>query len=121
MSMDTEYGPNSAAVKALIERAGKLTAEEARALAGVRSLAVATDVWDTAWDEAYAVLDREVQVWSRAAGMAALARLPEPARDALSVLLDAAMVLVVRHLIPPEHFDTIYGPWARVIGEEAGT
>jgi hypothetical protein len=30
---------------------------------------------------------------------------------------DAAWALVVRDLISLEHFDTLYGPWATVVGE----
>jgi hypothetical protein len=40
------------------------------------------------------------------------------ARDAAGAAAgDAAWALVVRDLISPEHFDTLYGPWATVVGE----
>ena len=32
--------------------------------------------------------------------------------------LDAAIALVVKDLITPDQFDTLYGPWASVVGED---
>ena len=76
------FGPQGEAVVALIERAGRLTFDEAQRLSAAG---------DAAWDAA-----------GNAAGSAAW---------------DAALALVVRDLISVEHFNTLYGPWASVIGD----
>jgi hypothetical protein len=93
-------GPNGEAVAALIDRAGRLTSDDARGLAAARVAAWAA-AWgaargaarDAAWDVA------RVAAWD-AARVAAW---------------DAARALLVQDVIAQEHFDILYGPWASVI------
>ena len=74
----------------------------------VRKLATA---WDDAWDAARdAAWDAARDAARGAARGAALAT----ARDAVWI---AALALVVRDLITPKQFDTLYGPWASVMGD----
>jgi hypothetical protein len=93
-------GPNGAAVAALIDRAGRLTVDEARRLAAAGAAAR-----DAAWAAAGA-----------AARDAAWAAARDAARDAAWA---AARALLVRDLIPVEQFVLLYGPWREVIGEVA--
>jgi hypothetical protein len=87
-------GPNGEAAAAVIDRAGRITGDEARALDAA---------WDAAWD---AALD--------AARDAARGAARDAAWDAAR---DAALALLTRDLIAPDQFDALYGPWASVIGE----
>ncbi len=90
------FGPNGEAVVALIERAGRLTAEEAAA--GDASRDAARDAaWGAARDAAWG-----------AAG--------DAARYAAG---GAALALVVRDRIPAEQFDVLYRPWAAMTGDAA--
>ena len=92
-------GPNGEAVAALIERAARLTADEAKALTAAWAAARDT-ARDTARDAARA---------------AAWAAARDTARDAAwGAAGDAALALVVRDRISQEHFDALYGPWASV-------
>ena len=93
-------GPNGEAVVALIKRAERMTLEEAEALAIAREAAwqaAREAAWEAAWQAAW-----------RAARRAALEAARRAARE-------AALALSVRGLISPEHFDTLYGPWASVM------
>ena len=97
------FGPNGEAVVALIDRASRLTRQEAEGLAAARVaawVAATTGAWDAAW----------------AAAWAAAAAARAAAWDAARV---AARALVVRDLISPEQFDILYGPWASVIGDSS--
>ena len=87
-------GPNGESVAALIDRAGTLTPEEAGRL---------FRAWnDTRTAAVYATRDATRDAARNAADYAALA---------------AAVALVVRDLITPEQFETLYGPWASVMEE----
>lgn len=94
------YGPNHEQVAALIERAAGMTDEQAKALAVVWDTARDTS-WDNARDAARAAAWDSTQVAAWAA--------------AWDAVWDATIALVVRDLISPEHFDTLYGPWASVM------
>lgn len=85
-------GPNGREVAALIDQAGRLTADKATRLAAARV----------------------------AARVAARAAARDAARDAAChAARDAAWALVVRDLISDEHCNILYGPWASVFGEAA--
>ena len=91
-------GPNGQEVVALIERALRMTGEEAERLAAAWDAArdAAWDAWDAAWDAARSA-----------------------ARDAAwDAAETAALALVVKDLITPEQFDLLYGPWASVMEAE---
>jgi hypothetical protein len=98
------FGPNGREVAALIDRAGRLTSEEAKAL-------------DAAWDAARDVATHAAwaAAW-RGSRLAARNVAWHAARSATGNVAwhaarNAASALVVRDLITPEQFDTLYGPW----------
>ena len=95
-------GPNGRLVVALIERAKRLTPEEAKQLAAARGAAwsAAGAAWDAAWSAA-----------RRAAWSASGA-----AWDAAWDASDAALATVTRDLISEEHYRTLAGPWESVMG-----
>lgn len=118
-------GPNGREVAALIERAGRLTPDEAERLRAAWHAA-----WNAAWDAA-----RDAARWAArwAAGGAAWNAARDAAWNAAwdatwdtarnaarhaarHAVWDAAGALVVADLITPEHFDALYGPWRKVIG-----
>jgi len=104
------FGPQWEQVCALVLRAARLTPDKAKALGAARGTA-----WDAAWDAA----------WYAARGAAW-----DAARDAAwgaawdaawYAARDAAWALVIRDLIgqhgfTQDHYDTLTGPWRRVIG-----
>ena len=94
------FGPNGAAVAALIVRAGRLTGDEANRLSAAWFAAT-----DAAW---FAATDAARD----AAWFAAWFAARDAATDAAT---DATLALVVQDLIAPEQFNALYGPWARVI------
>ena len=115
-------GPNGKLVAGVIERTRQITYEEALdlraawgaawAAAGAAARAAARDAaraaagaaaGDAAWGAAWG-----------AAGDAARAAAGDAARDAA---WDAALALLTRDLISAEHFDALYGPWQKVIGD----
>jgi len=121
-------GPNGESVAALIDRARTLTPEEAERVNAAR-VAAGTAAVNAAWDSAgtaarvaagtaavnaawyaawYAAGTWEAAV--TAAWDAALGAAWDAARDAV-------LALVVRDLITPEQFETLYGPWASVMEE----
>jgi hypothetical protein len=119
-------GPNGEAVVALIERAGRLKADEAKRLA-----AAADAAWDAAWAAAGAAAGAAAWAAARAAARAAAA---DAAWDAAwaaawaaaraaawAAAADAAGAAagayLVRDLITPEQFDVLAGPWLSVVGE----
>jgi hypothetical protein len=114
-------GPNGREVAALIDRARRLTPEESKALAAAWYAA-----WyaarEAAWDAAREAAWDAAGVAARdAAGIAARDAAGVAARDAARFAArfeawDAATALVVRDLITPKQFDTLYGPWRDVIG-----
>ena len=84
-------GPQGVEVAAIIERAGRLTRDEAMRLATARAAArdaTMAATTDAAWDAA------------RAAAWAAR---------------DAALATLTRDIIAPEQYDTLMGPWRQVI------
>ena len=115
-------GPNGEEVAALIERARKLTAEEAKRLAAAGDAA-----WDAAraaaWDAARAAAGDAAGAAARAAAWAAArAAAGDAAWDAAGAAAwaaagDAAWALVVKDLITPEQFDALYAPWREVVEE----
>jgi hypothetical protein len=103
------YGPQGEYIVALIERARRLTDEEA---AGPR--------WtqDVGRRDASRAARRAAR---RATRYAAWYAAWYAARDAAPFAEDAATALVVRDLISPddftqEHYDVLTGPWRQVIG-----
>lgn len=124
-------GPQAPEVAALIDRARRLTRDEVRALAAGRNAAwygawgVAQDAWDAAWIVARAAArtaacDVARDAASEAAMDATSAAPWDAAAAAAAAAADeAACALVVRDVLPAEHFDCLYGPWRDVIGPEA--
>jgi hypothetical protein len=105
---DLKYGPQTEAVLALVERAGRLTFSELAALADARAAAGAA-AWATAWAIAQAAMwaaDRDA-IWA-AARIAIW--------DARAAVVDAVLALVMRDKLPPEHYRVLTGPWALVVG-----
>ena len=86
-------GPNGEDVAALIARAQRLTPDEIERLSAAES-AARSAAWWAAW-------------WAAESA-------------ARSAAESAAWSLVARDLITPEQFDTLYGPWASVIGDTHG-
>ena len=131
------YGPQGREVMALIDRAARLTADEAqrlraaRAAAGAAARDAAWDAardaardaawaaardaaraaaWDAAWDAARAA------AWD-AAWAAAGDAARNAAWDAAGDAARAARARVVRDLISDAHYRLLAGPWLEVIGE----
>ena len=104
---EKNYGPNTAEVDAYLALLPKLTGEQwaaardtAWAAASSRSGSAACDAtWDAAWDATRAA------AWD-AAWHAAL----DDALDDAWVAAQAAVALVTRDLITPEHFDILTAP-----------
>jgi hypothetical protein len=93
-------GPQGPEVAALIERAARITVDDVKRLAAawdaarVAARVAARDAaWDAAWDAA------RVDAW-----------------DAAGVAARVAVGLLVRDVLPPEHYQTLTRPWATVIG-----
>ena len=113
-------GPNGEAAAALIERAGRLTEDEARRLEATRAAAA------TAYATAYAAATAAYAAASSAtraaayAAAAATAAYAAAAYDAAAydAAVSAAWALVVRDLISEEQFQVLYGPWASVMEVE---
>ncbi len=103
------FGPQGVQVVELLNRCASLTAGEGRQMVAAMSAArsAARDaVWDAVWDAA------RVAAWD-AVRVAAW----DAVRSAAWVAAwDAAFALVVRDLISEEHYATLTGPWASVIG-----
>ena len=128
------FGPQGEDVVALIERAGRLTADEMQRFAQVgtpifgtavykaeeKARAAARDAVDAARYAAWIAARHAAEAAAgetRLGGStssAARGAAWGAARDAAG---DAAMVLVARDLISDEDFRTLYGPWESVIGE----
>lgn len=93
-------GPQGEQVAAVIERAGRLTAEEVRRLDAA---------WNAAWNAAQdAARDAAQDAARNAAWDAAWNATWGAARNALALL--------TRDLISQEHYDMLIGPWRDVIG-----
>ena len=106
-------GPQGREVAALIERAARLTGDEAAGLATAWAAATAT-AWAAARATAWAAA-------RYAAWVAAWYAAGDAARDAAwyaagDAARDAAGALTVRDLISTERYDTLTRPWASVIG-----
>lgn len=127
-----DYGPSARAVARFIERAGRLSLEEARRLS---SLETATDPGDRA--AARDALKRAAELsgresalraggeavtsvataWYQGSIVATFAMdtaLADTIAAAMPALRDAVGALVVRDLLRPEEFETLHGPWAAV-------
>ena len=89
-------GPQGEQVAAVIERAGRLTAEEVRRLDAA---------WNAAWNAA-----------QDAARDAARNAARNAAWDAAWNAAWNALALLTRDLISQEHYDMLIGPWRDVIG-----
>ena len=103
------FGPQGVQVVELLNRCASLTAGEGRQMVAARSAA-----WDAAMDAARSAA-------RDAARDAAMDAVRSAARDAawdaaMDAVRDAAFALVVRDLISEEHYATLTGPWASVIG-----
>ena len=93
------FGPQGAEVVAILERCGRLTAEEVERLRAAR-IAAREAAWVAARD---------------AARDAAWVAARDAARGAAR---DAAAATLVRDLITPEDYDQLMGPWREVMGDE---
>jgi hypothetical protein len=114
-------GPNGREVAVLIDRARRLTPEEAEALDAVWDAArhvARYAAWDAAWSAAKVAACAAVRVaaWAAARNVAWHAARRATENAAWVTAGNAAAALVVRDLITPEQFDTLYGPWGSVIG-----
>jgi hypothetical protein len=110
------YGPNTIAVAAFIERLRTLTPEQASRL-NAAWVAAGDAAWDgvAAWDARVAARD------ARAAARDARYAARYAARDARDAAGDAAVALVVRDLISPEHFALLVAPFVEAgLGEWLG-
>jgi len=117
------FGPQGEHVVALIERAGRLTADEAKRLSAARA-----EAWpvarDTARGEArYAAWDAARNAARDAATRAAAGDIAWVAGwvTARNAAREAAVALVVRDLIGSSgftqtHYNSLTGPWRKVIG-----
>ena len=105
-------GPQGVEVAAIIERAGRLTRDEAMRLAAARAAArdaTMAATTDAAWDAARAA--------ARDATMAATTDAAwDAARAAAWAARDAALATLTRDIITPEQYDTLMAPWREVIG-----
>ena len=115
-------GPQGAEVAALIDRASLLTREEAKAL-DAAEVAAEVAAWvavrgaqnagrNAAWKDARvaARCAAEVAAWVAVRG----------AREAAwNATCDAALAMIVRDLIDDAAYQTLIGPWQKVIGEKA--
>jgi hypothetical protein len=115
-------GPNGAEVAAIIDRAGRLTVDEARRLAAARAAA-----WSAAWSAARGAARGATwnAAWGAARGAARGAAWDaawnaawDAARGAAwDAAWDAASGALLRDVLAPEHYETLMGPWRSVIGE----
>ncbi len=106
--MSGEYGPQTEAVEALLEKMRNLTTQDVETL---RSAHPATS--STVW---FHELDRDLDEALDKAIVAAWEASFEATRYmAWYVMRDAVWALVVRHLISEEDFAILYGPWASVM------
>ena len=119
------FGPQGAHVVALLERARRLTPDEASALGAARDAALGAArgaAWDAALDAACgAALDAALDAaWGAAwcAAWGAARAIPRgAARDAaLDAACGAACGLVVRDVITTEDYDILTRAWRTVIG-----
>ena len=114
-------GPNADAVIAVIERAAKITSEEAEELAAEREAAGGT-AWGTAWYAAwYAERLAALEAAGGAAWDAALEAAGGAAWDDVWVTAweaagGAAQAVAVRDLISDEDYQALVGPWESVFG-----
>ena len=112
------FGPQWEQVCALVLRAARLTGEEAQALRTTRAAA-----WDAAWAatrDATWEAARDAtwsSTWPREAAWAATrdATWALTVRDLIGRLLDLGDV-APRHGFTQQHYDTLTGPWRKVIG-----
>lgn len=104
-------GPQGEQVAALIDRAGRLTVDEAEKLDASRdggvSVAARVAARDASQDAAW------VAAWAAALVAARRATIWDVTRFAVG---NAAFALVMRDLISKEDYDLLTGPWAQVIG-----
>ena len=116
------FGPQGEHVVALIERAARLTSDEAKQLVAARAAARA-ETWDAAsYAASYAARAAASYAARAAAREAAWDAARHAAREAAwTSTVDAAMALVVRDLIGSSgftqaHYDLLTEPWRKVIG-----
>ena len=102
------FGPQGEQVASLIDRAGRLTADEANSLYAAWAAA-----WEAAWFAARAAA--RAAAWDAAWPAAREAARPAAWDPAWPAARDAAWALIVRDLITPDQFDTLTRPWVQVI------
>jgi hypothetical protein len=123
---DEEHGPQTPAVLALVERARTLTPDEITEL-GVVWETVRDKARDAAWFAAESSAGYAVgAAWSvtGADGGAAWAAAWSAARHAdwsvtraaRAAVVDAVLALALRDELDSDHYRTLTGPWAEVIG-----
>ncbi len=119
-----QYGPNSAAVEAVLEKTKLATPEQAERLSllwGDRLMRNETadkyDEWNTLRMAAFtaAVEGNRAAPWKAAEKVA---RNPYTGERCYTTR-DAVTALVVQDLISPDLFDFLYAPWASVMEQEA--
>ena len=125
------YGPQTAQIEALLERAHNLSGDETEALrdaARAAGRAASRAAWDAAWDadRAAARVAARAAAWD-AAGTAGdgwvVRRTARSAWYGWASAWDAVLALVIRDLIgqhgfTQEHYDAMVGPWESVMGTE---
>jgi hypothetical protein len=121
-----DLGPNGDAVRDLLARAAALTDAEIRRLdqeAGWRWGRVTPLLGVTNVTTARAVAQLRGRSEGRAAAMRAMetsvasivgARQGRPGHHLAAVVASAALALLVRDLVEPEVFETLFGPWHEV-------
>jgi curved DNA-binding protein CbpA len=109
------YGPNGAAVVAMIERLGVLTDREAKALASSGTL---ERLGDEPWPADMSPEDEDgLRVSAELAAMDAAAAVSSPGLDGAALTrarraaARCAHLLVLRHLFPDRAFDRATAPW----------
>jgi hypothetical protein len=108
---DEEHGHQTEAIRALISRVRQLTPGEVTALGAAWERSVSTQR-DAA---VHAVL--AVQSDARAVRAVIWRVVPDDTGYATRyAVVDAALALVARGLIPDDAYDALTGPWAEVIG-----
>lgn len=112
----TDFGPNGAAVMELIERASRMTHDEAEQL-----VIVWYGGWARAGENVWTTARVSSELLAKAHGRAdartqAGAIAWHVARNGGRVAArEAAWALVVRDVMDAEQFDVVYGPWREVM------
>ncbi len=119
MTSELRFGPNSAAVEAMLERLSRATRDELEVFTDAR-----TGVRGTIWETARRAIKGNNAAGARAAAWDALWKaFPDGGaawdfawHPGAPVAWYAIQAVLVRDLISSEHFGTLTGPWREVFG-----